>query len=162
LARQASWHGGTKNSGQMHPDVDDLASVLFGLDCRSLTTKAVTARITREILAWAVSRGWSARTEARVAPGLESGDKAQLGFLDVVVRRDGGLPDFAIEIDSFHKPWSLDKLRHAAAGGMHAVWIRWGDDVWAGVYDQVDVIQLYTNRLSASRRMTRDQLELRI
>ena len=25
---------------------------------------------------------------------------------------------------------------------MRAIWVRWGDEEWAGVYDDVDVIQL--------------------
>ena len=46
--------------------VDELATVLFALSPGSLTTAAVTARITNELTAWALSRGWLPRAEARV------------------------------------------------------------------------------------------------
>jgi hypothetical protein len=121
--------------------IDDLAAILFGLSVEGRSTAAVTAHITRQIAAWAAQHGWSPRTEARVNAPSSAGD-ARLGFVDVIVRRGAGLPDLAIEIDSADKPWSVDKLRHAAAAGMHAVWVRWGDDEWAGVYDDIDVIQL--------------------
>jgi len=130
---------------------DELASVLFNLDGASLTTRDMTARITRAVVEWALARGWTPRTEARVDPG-------QLGFVDVIVRRPDGQPDLAIEIDSTDKPWSVSKLRHAIAAGMDAIWIRWGDDEWAGAFEDVDVIQLPVMRRSAHRSTTVRQL----
>jgi hypothetical protein len=123
-------------------DTDDLARALFRLETSTLTTAAMTARITRTIVEWAVAHGWSTRTEARVGVGEE----ARLGFVDVIVLRQPTAPDLAIEIDSTDKAWSVDKLRHAAAAGMHPIWIRWGDDQWAGVFDDVEVIQLPVTR----------------
>jgi hypothetical protein len=114
----------------------------------------MTSHITRQIVAWAAARGWSTRTEARVNAPSAAGDE-RLGFLDVIVRRGAGMPDLAIEIDSADKPWSVDKLRHAASAGMHAIWVRWGDDEWAGLYDDIDVIQLRLLR-RASRAPTGD------
>lgn len=131
--------------------VDELATVLFDLDERPLTTGAMTARITRATVEWALSHGWAARTEARV-------DVESLGFVDVIVHRPGAGPDVAIEIDSANKPWSVTKLRHAAAAGMHALWIRWGDEEWAGTYDEVDVIQLPVRRRPAQRAASDAQL----
>jgi len=130
--------------------IDDLAQLLFDLDPGGRTTARMTATITRTIVAWATSRGWRVRTEARVE--VPSAAPAQLlGFVDVVVSRGKGLPDVAIEIDSADKPWSVVKLQHAAAAGMCAVWVRWGDDDWAGVYDAIDVIQLRLIRRVESR-----------
>lgn len=105
---------------------DDLATVLFATDLAGLSTAAVTARITREVVAWARARGWAARTEARVDVPTGQTPTEQLGFVDVVVRRADRMPDLAIEIDSADKPWSVIKLQHAAAAGMHAIWVRWG------------------------------------
>ena len=133
---------------------DDLASVLFALRVEGRSTARMTAHITRQIVSWATARGWSPRTEARVHAPAAAGD-ARLGFVDVIVRRGSGVPDLAIEIDSADKPWSVDKLRHAAAAGMHAIWVRWGDEEWAGVYDDIDVIQLQLLRRS-DRRQNRD------
>jgi hypothetical protein len=130
---------------------DELANVLFDLDEASLTTRAMTARITRTVVEWALANGWAPRTEARV-------DAEQLGFVDVIVRTQDGAPDLAIEIDSTDKPWSVAKLRHAVAAGMDAIWVRWGDEAWAGVYDEVDVIQLPALRRSARRHEQHDQL----
>lgn len=141
-------------------DTDDLASVLFGLETGTLTTGAVTARITRTILEWAAARGWAARGEARVGVPLLDGQRAQAGFVDVIVHRSPAEPDLAIEIDSADKPWSVVKLRHAVAAGMHAIWIRWGDDAWAGAFDDVDVIQLPVTRRPASRGASAAQLSL--
>lgn len=67
-------------------------------------------------------------------------------------------PDLAIEIDSADKPWSVAKLRYAAAAGMIAIWVRWGDEDWAGVYDDIDVVQLRAMRRSAPRPLRNDQL----
>jgi hypothetical protein len=131
--------------------IDELASVLFALDEGSRSTSAVTALITREIARWALAKGWSVQAEARVGVESGSGSSARPGFIDVIVRRGGLERDLAIEIDSTDKPWSLAKLRHAAHTGMHAVWIRWGDDVFAGAYDDVDVIQLPVRRRSSPR-----------
>ena len=135
-------------------DTDDLAGALFGLDTGTLTTAAVTARITRAVVQWAAGRGWKTRTEARVGVG------SRLGFVDVIVLRQPDAPDLAIEIDSTDKPWSVDKLRHAAAAGMNPIWIRWGSDEWAGAFDDVDVIQLPLGRRPARRGGVLDQLSI--
>lgn len=138
---------------------DELAALVFALDEGALETAAITAHITQAIVRWAIERGWSVRREARVAVGDAATSTGQLGFVDVLVRRGGSEPDLAIEIDSSQKPWSLAKLRHAAESGMHAIWIRWGDDDWPGVYDDVDVIQLRLAR-SPGRRPDAPQLPL--
>jgi hypothetical protein len=140
--------------------VDDLATALFSLKDARLETRDMTARITREIVDWAIAHGWAARTEARVRPPPGSRFDPRSGFMDVVVRRSDGQPDLAIEIDSADKPWSVSKLRHAAAGGMLAIWVRWGDEEWAGIYDDVDVIQLPTLRRPSNPRRVQDQLSL--
>jgi hypothetical protein len=138
--------------------VDDLATLVFGLDGGRLTTGRTTRHITQAIGRWAVARGWSVRTEAPVAVGDAQLGATQAGFVDVVIRRGGSAPDIAIEIDSADKPWSVVKLQHAAAAGMRAVWIRWGDDEWAGVYEDVDVIQLRLSRAPERRTSQRGQL----
>lgn len=69
------------------------------------------------------------------------------------------MPGVAIEIDSADKPWSLVKLQHAAAAGMYAIWVRWGDETWPGIYEDVDVIQLRDVRRLRHRRGPR-QLEV--
>jgi hypothetical protein len=140
--------------------VDDLATVLFALEEDPLATRDMTAKITRQIVKWAVQCGWSVRTEARVRAMSEARSDPALGYLDVIVRRRDGEPDLAIEIDSADKPWSVDKLRHAVAGGMQAIWVRWGDDAWAGIYDDIDVIQLPILRRPAFRTTGDDQLPL--
>lgn len=136
----------------MHVDQDDrarsdannLATALFALEPRSASTSQMTRFITDAVINWAIANGWTPRVEARVE-ALTTLGSPRLGYLDVIVRR-AGLPDLAIEIDSGDKPWSVDKLQHAAAAGMHAIWIRWGDEQWAGLYDNVDVIQLWLTR----------------
>jgi hypothetical protein len=134
--------------------VDDLAGILFELDVDGLSTGATTAAITRAVVSWALARGWPVRTEARVGLWLEDMPDPRLGYIDAIVRRGGGHPDLAIEIDSTDKRWSLTKLFHAAAAGMDAIWIRWGDEVWAGAYDGINVIQLPARRRQGRRRRT--------
>ena len=131
---------------------DELATVLFGLATDSQTTEDFTTQITMEITRWALDHGWFPRAEARVRLPRSSGQHPRLGYVDLVINRGPVGPDLAIEIDSTDKPWSLAKLRYAAAAGMHAIWVRWGDQAWAGVYDEVDVIQLPALRQPASRR----------
>lgn len=135
---------------------DDLARTLFRLQTSTLTTAAMTARITRAVVDWAAVQGWATRTEARIGVGEET----RLGYVDVIVLRQPAAPDLAIEIDSTHKPWSVDKLRHAAAAGMHPIWVRWGADEWAGAFDDIDVIQLLLQRRVRSRARVQDQAEL--
>jgi hypothetical protein len=130
---------------------DELATILFALDTRSLPTAATTAHITRAIVEWAVARGWSVRNEARVNVAAAA-DRSQTGYVDIVIRRGRSASDVAIEIDSTDKAWSLVKLRHAVAAGMDAIWIRWGDEEWAGAHDDVDVIQLPVTRTAGARR----------
>lgn len=131
---------------------DDLATILFGLDLAGLTTSRTTARITHAIVDWALASGWAPRTEARVLVGQELGFGPETGYVDVIIRRADDEPDLAIEIDSADKPWSLAKLRHAACAGMHAIWVRWGDEQWCSAYPDVDVIQLPIVRRPAARR----------
>jgi hypothetical protein len=133
---------------------DSLATELFALELGRLTTAAVTAAITRAIVRMARSCGWQVRTEARVEVPVFGGLPEQLGFVDVLVSRGRPFPDVAIEIDSTDKAWSVVKLQHAAAAGMHAIWVRWGDEAWAGVYADIDVIQLPTLRRTRTRPST--------
>ena len=139
---------------------DEVATLLFRLDAGSLTTSFVTARITQAIAEWALSRGWWVGTEARVDVRGSHAGASRPGYIDVVIRRAGLARDVAIEIDSADKPWSVAKLRHAAAAGMHAIWIRWGDDEWAGIYDGIHVIQLRIARLAGRRPGHQGQLAL--
>ncbi len=133
----------------MTPDqtIDELARLLFAYVPGSRSTRVVTADITQTITAWAHARGWSARTEARVK--VPDGGAERLGFVDVLVLPGDGQPGIAIEIDSADKPWSLVKLRYAAAAGMRPVWVRWGDQDWAVAHTDVDVIQLPATRSPA-------------
>ena len=133
---------------------DDLARALFRLETSTLTTGAMTARITRAVVDWAAQNGWPTRNEACV--GVET----RVGYVDVIVLRQPAAPDLAIEIDSTDKPWSIDKLRHAAAAGMHPIWVRWGDDNWAGSFGDVDVIQLPLLRRSRSLAGNPGQVQL--
>jgi hypothetical protein len=135
---------------------DALARLLFEIDTGRLSTAAVTAAITRTIVRWAREQGWFTHTEARVEVPARAVEP-QLGFVDVLVMRGAAHPDVAIEIDSTDKPWSVVKLQHAAAAGMHAIWVRWGDDAWAGVYDDVDVIQLRVGRHTRPANRSTDQ-----
>ena len=137
--------------------IDDLATALFELEVERLTTSAVTRQITDVVVKWALARGWTPRVEARVEAVTLAGGR-RLGYVDVLVRRPGE-PDLAVEIDSGDKPWSVDKLQHAAAAGMQAIWIRWGDQEWAGVYDDVDVIQLWLTKRPL-RRLPTNQMPI--
>jgi hypothetical protein len=139
--------------------IDELAARLFALEVGARSTAAVTALIRNDIGRWAVGHGWHVRTEARVAVREAEHQAERIGYIDVVVLRGGDAPDLAIEIDSGDKPWSVTKLLHAAEAGMRPVWVRWGDDEWAGWCDAIDVIQLRSPRRPAARRDSR-QLQL--
>jgi hypothetical protein len=128
--------------------VDGLARILFAFDTGTRTTNQVTASLTRAIVSWAIENGWSARTEARIEVPDHGSERR--GFVDVIVALGADEPCLAIEIDSADKPWSLEKLRYAAAAGMRPVWVRWGDQDWAADHPDVDVIQLSAPRRPAA------------
>ncbi len=140
--------------------IDELATLLFARIPGPLTTEEITAYIATLITRWAIRRGWLPRPEVRVRIAGPPGQHPRVGYFDLIVRRGSSGPDLAIEIDSTDKQWSLGKLRHAAAKGMVAIWVRWGDEARAGVHDEVDVIQLPQTRRSAQRWRGTDQLAL--
>jgi hypothetical protein len=123
---------------------DELADVVYRLDAIALPTAQKTRHITQEIARWAVERGWRVRREAGMR--LCTGGLERRGFYDLVIDAGGASAPIAVEIDTTDKAWSLEKLRHAAASGMCAIWIRWGDEGWAEVDDEVYVIQLPPSR----------------
>ena len=92
-------------------------------------------------MSWALANGWSVKTEARVVLSQSAARTGDYGFVDLIVRRGGGEPDLAIEIDQTDKPWSAAKLQYAMALGMEAVWIRWSGATWTGA-DGIHVIHL--------------------
>jgi hypothetical protein len=141
---------------------DELARDLFRLQIERLTTGRVTAAITEAVVSWSIGRGWLPRTEARVFFAAASGAERRLGRVDVLVLRGHAGPDLAIEIDSADKAWSVTKLKWLAMTGMRSIWIRWGDEGWAGIYDDVDVIQLPLIRRARSFGRGADQLTLPI
>ena len=137
--------------------IDDLARVSFSVDVAGLSARSITTRLTREILAWALAKGWSAKTEARVvlsAPGQQIND---YGYIDVIVKRGGGEPDLAIEIDQTDKPWSVAKLQYVMSLGMEAVWIRWSGAEWTDV-PGVHVIHLPEVQKKPAPRLAPAQL----
>ena len=121
--------------------IDELAAVVFALDATRLSARAISARLTTAIASWALAKGWSLRTEARIELRTADGRLQDYGFVDVIVRRGSGEPDLAIEIDQTDKPWSVAKLQYAMAMGMQAVWIRWSGADWTDV-EGVHVIHL--------------------
>ena len=121
--------------------IDELAALVFSVDTARLSARAITARVTSAIASWAVAKGWSARTEARVELRAVDGRLQDYGFIDLIVHRGSGEPDLAIEIDQTDKPWSVAKLQYAMALGMEAIWIRWSGSDWTDVQG-VHVIHL--------------------
>lgn len=139
--------------------IDELAALVFSLDTSRLSARAITARVTSAIAAWAVGRGWTARTEARVELRAVDGSLRDYGFIDLLVHREPGVPGLAIEIDQTDKPWSVAKLRYVMALGMEAVWIRWSGPDWTDV-DGVHVIHLPEVEKKPAPRRTPAQLSL--
>ena len=121
--------------------VDELAEVVFKLDTRGLSARAITARVTAAIVEWASANGWAVRTEARIEIGRPHAAFGDYGYMDAIIHRAAGEPDIAIEIDQTDKPWSVAKLRYANALGMEAVWIRWSGSSWTDA-EGVHVIHL--------------------
>ena len=121
--------------------IDELAALAFSLDTRRMSARAITARVTSAIMSWALAKGWSARTEARVELRRTDGSLQDYGFIDLIVHRGSGETDLAIEIDQTDKPWSIAKLQYAMALGMEAIWICWSGADWTDV-EGVHVIHL--------------------
>lgn len=139
--------------------VDELARIAFSVDTSGMSAKAITALLTREIVTWALSKGWSVKTEARVEPSRVPRRRTEYGYIDVVVRPGEGLPDLAIEIDQTDKPWSIAKLQYAMALGMEAVWIRWSGADWIDV-EGIHVIHLPETDRRLLQRTAPAQLRL--
>lgn len=137
--------------------IDELAAVVFSLDTTRLSARAITARLTSAIASWALTHGWSVRTEARIELRTADGRLQDYGFVDLIVYRGSGGPDLAIEIDQTDKPWSVAKLQYAMALGMQAVWIRWSGADWTDV-EGIHVIHLPEVEKRPAPRRARAQL----
>ena len=139
--------------------IDELAALVFSLDTRHLSARAITARVTSAIASWAVTKGWSPRGEARVELRTPDGTLRDYGFIDLIVHRGLGEADLAVEIDQTDKPWSVAKLQYAMALGMEAVWIRWSGADWTDV-EGVHVIHLPEVKKEPTPRRAPAQLSL--
>lgn len=56
--------------------------------------------------------------------GLTRKSNGYKGFIDIVIRMPDGT-EYAIEIDSSNKKWSIAKLLDAHKKGYVPIWIRW-------------------------------------
>lgn len=139
--------------------IDELAALVFSLDTTRLSARAITTRVTSAIASWAVAKGWSPRTEARVEMRAVDGSLQDYGYIDLIVHRGFGETDIAVEIDQTDKPWSVAKLQYAMALGMEAVWIRWSGSDWTDV-DGVHVIHLPEVEKKTAPRSAPAQLSL--
>ena len=139
-------------------EADELAAIVFDLETDGLPAKAITRTVTAAVMTWALRRGWLVKAEVRVElPGPSADDS--YGFIDLVIRRGGSLPDIAVEIDQEDKQWSLAKLQYAAAAGMNAVWIRWSGERWSSL-GEIEVIHLPQARKQPIRRPVSMQVPL--
>jgi hypothetical protein len=137
--------------------IDELAGVVFSLETARLSARGITARVTSAVASWALTKGWSARTEARIEIRAPDGRLRDHGYIDLIVYRGPDAPDLAIEIDQTDKPWSVAKLQYAMALGMEAIWIRWSGAEWTEV-EGVHVIHLPEVEKTAARRRVPAQL----
>lgn len=91
----------------------------------TLATAHRTRLITQTVCDWLRAQGASSQREA-VVPISENG--AGHSRIDIVALCQP-MHDIAIEIDSTHKAWSIEKLRYAQQFGAAAIWIRHGTAV---------------------------------
>ena len=64
--------------------------------------------------------------EVRIGLWREKKTKRQ-GIIDFLIKDEG--VQFALEIDSTNKKWSLEKLQFIAAQGHQAIWVRWKSQI---------------------------------
>ncbi|GAA4410195.1 hypothetical protein GCM10023148_01320 [Actinokineospora soli] len=89
------------------------------------STSDVTSILTGLVLRWGLhdkTGPWRGFLE--LVPPFIPTNGYMSGRVDVVLTRLGS-PDLVVEIDSAHKPRSMEKLQFAYAAGATAVWVRW-------------------------------------
>jgi hypothetical protein len=94
----------------------------------AVRTADITRWLTELVVDWAYNQKrlpferWNVYRELTLP--VTPGTSGRFGRLDVTALRPDG-PDLVVEIDSAHKPESVQKLEFARDAGAVAVWVRW-------------------------------------
>jgi len=104
--------------------MDDLARRLADLTFAGLTPDEVTARITDEVAAWGLARGWRVYRRAPSVVRLPPPMDKQHSVVDVALARPAA-PPIVVEVDHTDRRRTVEKLLAEAAAGRVAVWVRW-------------------------------------
>ena len=82
--------------------------------------------------------------EKEVFLGLRRKTDGHKGLIDIIIRSPNE-KQYAIEIDSSNKKWSLGKLLDAYKKGYVPIWVRWNAEINIKVSEVINLIDL-TNK----------------
>jgi hypothetical protein len=82
--------------------------------------------------------------EKEVFLGLTRKTNGYKGLVDIIIRTPNG-KQYAIEIDSSNKKWSLEKLLDAYKKGYVPIWVRWHSKIKINIPTVINLIDL-TNK----------------
>ncbi|SHG22768.1 hypothetical protein [Streptoalloteichus hindustanus] len=131
----------TGAAGETAELVADLHAYLLPVRLAGMTAPTATQVLTRRVVRWAQSRGW---TVDLAAPGrsthpTSTGERQDR--LDLVCARPLR-PPIAIEIDRAGRLGSLRKLLAEAEAGSVALWVRWHGRTRAAIPSQVGLVDI--------------------
>ncbi len=79
--------------------------------------------------------------EKEVFLGLRRKADGHKGLVDMIIKSSDG-KQYAIEIDSSNKKWSLKKLLHAYNKGYVPIWVRWCSEININIPAVINLIDL--------------------
>jgi hypothetical protein len=82
--------------------------------------------------------------EKEVFLGLRRKTDGRKGLVDIIIKSPNG-KQYAIEIDSSNKKWSVEKLLYAYKTGYVPIWVRWNAEINIKVPEVINLIDL-TNK----------------
>lgn len=112
---------------------------LYGKDLpRDKGTKILTSSIEN------FAREQKFECEKEVFLGLTRETNGYKGLIDIIIKSPNG-NQYAIEIDSSNKKWSLEKLLDAYKKGYAPIWVRWCSKIKINIPTVINLIDL-TNK----------------
>jgi hypothetical protein len=113
----------------------------YGRGNRNKGTEFITSSIE------SFAHGQGLTCEREIFLGLNRKTSGRKGLVDMIIKSPEGI-EYAIEIDSSNKKWSLEKLLHAHSKGYVPVWVRWCAKIDIEIPAVINLIDLTDDKAS--------------